>query len=191
MNGKWFAALLFILLWVCVIFSIFSASAISAEAGAKARAEGRVVLYSCPGRENVEPVVQEFERQHPGIKVQVSYGKGSQLQEKIRSEARAGRPMTDVHSCGWNGLYQFGLEGYLEKYQSPQQNYFDPATVDKSGLTLSHSAHIYGLVINTRWVGAEESPRSWSELAIPSGKVSWRFKIRAPAAVALAGSFRC
>ncbi len=87
MNGKWFAALLFILLWVCVIFSIFSASAISAEAGAKARAEGRVVLYSYPGRENVEPVVKEFERQHPGIKVQVSYGKGSQLQEAKRAPA--------------------------------------------------------------------------------------------------------
>jgi ABC-type glycerol-3-phosphate transport system substrate-binding protein len=82
MNGKWFAALLFILVWVCVFFSIFSAAAIGVEADAKARAEGRVVLYSCPGRENVEPVVQEFERRHPGIKVQVSYGKGSQLQEK-------------------------------------------------------------------------------------------------------------
>jgi iron(III) transport system substrate-binding protein len=166
MKEECIAVLLLILLWVGVIFST---SAIGAEVDDKARAEGRVVLYSCPGRENVEPVVQEFERQHPGIKVQVSYGKGSQLQEKIRSEGRAGRPMTDVHSCGWNGLYQFGREGYLEKYQSPQQSYFDPATVDKSGLTLSHSAHIYGLVINTRWVG-EEAPRSWSELADPKWK---------------------
>src|SRR5215475_741783 len=108
MNGKCIAALLCSLLSVCVIFSISSTSAISAEVDAKARAEGKVVLYSCPGRENVEPVVKEFERLYPGIKVEVTYGKGSQLQEKIRSEARAGRPTADLQACGWNGLYQFG-----------------------------------------------------------------------------------
>ena len=141
-----------------------------AEIADKARAEGRVVLYSCPGRENVEPVVREFERQYPGIKVQVSYGKGSQLQEKIRSEGRAGRPTADLHSCGWNGLYQFGMEGHLEKYLSPQLAQFEPSAIDKSGLTLSHSAHIYGLVVNTRWVSADETPRSWADLAEPKWK---------------------
>ena len=103
------------------------------ESGDKARAEGKVVLYSCPGRENVEPVVREFERQYPGIKVQVTYGKGSQLQEKIRSEDRAGRPTADLHSCGWNGLYKFGMEGHLEKYLSPQLAQFEPSAIDKSG----------------------------------------------------------
>lgn len=158
--------------WVMVITGVPTAVS-GAEVDAKARAEGRVVLYSCPGRENVEPVVREFERQYPGIKVQVTYGKGSQLQEKIRSENRAGRPTTDVHSCGWNGLFQFGQEGYLEKYQSPQQAGFDPATFDKSGFTLSHSAHIYGLVTNTRWIRAEETPRAWSDLA----DLRWRGKL--------------
>ena len=38
------------------------APAYGAELDGKARAEGKVVLYSCPGRENVEPVVKEFER---------------------------------------------------------------------------------------------------------------------------------
>ena len=82
MNGKYLGALLVIVLGICVLFSFFSSSAIGAEADAKARAEGRVVLYSCPGRENVEPVVQQFERQHLGIKVLVSYGKGSQAARK-------------------------------------------------------------------------------------------------------------
>jgi iron(III) transport system substrate-binding protein len=136
----------------------------------KARAEGRVVLYSCPGRENVEPVVREFERLYAGVKVQVTYGKGSQLQEKIRSEGRAGKPTADIHSCGWNGLYQFGLEGHLDKYPSPQLSQFEPSALDKSGLTLPHSAHIYGLVVNTRWVSAEETPRSWADLADPKWK---------------------
>ena len=142
----------------------------SAELDSKARAEGKVVLYSCPGRENVEPVVKEFERLYPGIKVEVTYGKGSQLQEKIRSEARAGRPTADLHSCGWNGLYQFGVEGYLEKYLSPELAYFDPSAMDKTGLTIPHSAHIYGIVINTRHVGPEEGPRSWADLADPKWK---------------------
>ena len=141
-----------------------------AELDDKARAEGRVVLYSCPGRENVEPIVREFERHHPGVKVQVTYGKGSQLQEKIRSERRAGRPTADLHSCGWNGLYRFAMEGHLEKYLSPQLSQFDATALDASGMTLPHSAHIYGLVVNTRWVGADDGPRSWADLADPKWK---------------------
>ena len=150
--------------------SAFAWSANAAEPDEKARPEGKVVLYSCPGRENVEPLVKEFERLYPGTKVEVTYGKGSQLQEKIRSEARAGRPTADLYSCGWNGLYQFGLEGYLDKYLSSQLTHFQTAGLDKSGLTIPHSAHIYGLVINTRLVGAEEGPRSWADLADPKWK---------------------
>ena len=169
MTRKSFAWLL-----CCAILWVVQLSlAHSAELDDKARAEGRVVLYSCPGRENVEPVVREFERRHAGVKVQVTYGKGSQLQEKIRSESRAGRPTADLHSCGWNGLYQFGVEGYLEKYASPQLSQFEPLSLDKSGLTLPHSAHVYGLVVNTRWVNAEETPRSWADLADPK----WRGKL--------------
>ncbi len=162
--------------FICLVVltgNCFTGRTYGAELDGKARAEGKVVLYSCPGRENVEPVVKEFERLYPKVNVEVTYGKGSQLQEKIRSEARAGRPTADLYSCGWNGLYQFGLEGYLEKYLSPQLAYFDPSTVDKSGLTIPHSAHIYGIVVNTRLVGPEEGPRSWADLADPK----WRGKL--------------
>ena len=135
----------------------------------KARQEGKVVLYSCAGREYVEPLVKELQRLYPGIKIQATYGKGSQLQEKIRSEARAGRPVADLHSCGWNSLHRFGAEGYLDKYLSPELKYFHASAVDKSGMKLPHSAHVYGLVINTRMVTAEEV-RSWADLANPKWK---------------------
>jgi iron(III) transport system substrate-binding protein len=149
---------------------VFPWRADGAEFDEKAQGEGKVVLYSCPGRENVEPLVKAFERIYPGLKVEVTYGKGSQLQEKIRSEGRAGKSTADLHSCGWNGLYQFGREGYLDRYVSPQITHYDPSAVDKSGLTIPHSAHIYGLVINTRLVGPEEGPRSWANLADPKWK---------------------
>jgi len=138
----------------------------------EARKEGKVVLYSCPGREYVEPLVQELERTYPGIKFEATYGKGSQLQEKIRTEARAGRPVADLISCGWNALHRFGAEGYLGQYVSPELKQFPASAVDNSGMKLPHSAHVYGIVINTRMVGVEDV-RSWADLANPK----WRGKL--------------
>jgi iron(III) transport system substrate-binding protein len=141
----------------------------SAELYEKVGKEGKVVLYSCPGREYVEPLVKELERIYPGIKIETTYGKGSQLEEKIRSEARAGRPVADLFSCGWNSLHRFGAEGYLGQYVSPELKHFPASAVDKSGMKLPHSAHVYGIVINTRMVGVEDV-RSWADLANPKWK---------------------
>ncbi|MGH7847323.1 MAG: ABC transporter substrate-binding protein [Candidatus Binatia bacterium] len=146
-----------------------SLRAAGAEFYDKARDEGKLVLYSCPGRQYVEPLVKELERRYPGVTVEATYGKGSQLQEKIRSEARAGRPVADLHSCGWNSVYQFGLEGRLDKYLSPHINSFYSAAVDKSGLTIPHSSHVYGIVINTTMASTEEI-RSWADLTNPKWK---------------------
>ena len=143
-----------------------------AEFDKLAAQEGKVVLYSCPGRQYVEPIARELERMYPGIKVEATYGKGSQLQEKIRSEARAGRPTADLFSCGWNALHRFGEEGYLGRYVSPELKHFPAAGLDQSGMKLPHSAHIYGIVINTRMIGVEDV-QSWADLANPK----WRGKL--------------
>jgi len=136
----------------------------------KAKSEGKVVLYSCPGREYVDPLIKEFERLYPPLKVEVVYGKGSQLQEKIRSEVRSGRKLADVHSCGWNSLYQFGLEGFLEKYRTTQMKLVYPEVADRSGWTTPHSVHVYGLVVNAALVPREQEPRSWADLVQPRWK---------------------
>ena len=76
---------------------------------AAARKEGRLNLYV--GRYGSDPLLNEFRKEFPEIKVVTVNGAGNTLGTRIISEIRAGRVLADVFSGGANTNYEILYSG--------------------------------------------------------------------------------
>ena len=74
-----------------------------------AKKEGRVNLYV--GRYGTEPLLNEFRKECPEIKLATVNGTGSQLATRILSEVRAGKVLADLYSGGANTNYNLLYKG--------------------------------------------------------------------------------
>lgn len=76
---------------------------------AAARKEGRINLYV--GRYGTEPLLEEFRREYPDIRLTTVNGTGSQLATRILAEQRAGKVFADLFSGGANSNYNLLYKG--------------------------------------------------------------------------------
>jgi iron(III) transport system substrate-binding protein len=76
---------------------------------AAAKKEGRLNLYV--GRYGSEPLLDEFRKEYPDIKISSVNGQGSQLATRILAEARAGKVIADLYSGGANTNYNLLYKG--------------------------------------------------------------------------------
>jgi len=108
--------------WLLISLSLFiaHAPAIAAEARpgwqqewektlAGAKKEGRLNLYV--GRYGSEPLLNEFRKDYPEIKIASVNGQGSQLATRILAEVRAGKVIGDIYSGGANTNYNLLYKG--------------------------------------------------------------------------------
>jgi len=76
-----------------------------------ARKEGKVVIYS-GSNSNWEAVFREFQKKYPEIKVvHVTSGSGSDLAQRIMTERRAGRYLSDLFIGGASTIHQLPYKG--------------------------------------------------------------------------------
>jgi len=75
---------------------------------AAAKKEGRLNLYV--GRYS-EPLLNEFRKEYPDIKISSVNGQGSQLATRILAEVRAGKVIGDIYSGGANTNYNLLYKG--------------------------------------------------------------------------------
>jgi ABC-type Fe3+ transport system substrate-binding protein len=76
---------------------------------AAAKKEGRLNLYV--GRYGSEPLLAEFRKDYPDIKIASVNGQGSQLATRILAEARSGKIIADIYSGGANTNYNLLYKG--------------------------------------------------------------------------------
>jgi iron(III) transport system substrate-binding protein len=76
---------------------------------AAARKEGRLNLYV--GRYGTEPLLNEFRKEYPEIKIISVNGTGNQLATRILAELRAGKAVADLFSGGANSSYNLLYKG--------------------------------------------------------------------------------
>jgi iron(III) transport system substrate-binding protein len=101
-----------------LLFGVKAASAAEAQSGAPqewqkivaaANKEGRLNLYV--GRYGTEPLLNEFRKEYPDVKISSVNGQGSQLGARILAEARAGKIIADVYSGGASTNYNLLYKG--------------------------------------------------------------------------------
>jgi len=98
---------------LCGLIAIFQSALFAAEAKpawqatwektlAAAKKEGKLNFYV--GRYGTEPLLNEFRKEFPEIKLVTVNGTGNSLGTRIIAEMRAGRPVADLFSGGANQL---------------------------------------------------------------------------------------
>ena len=109
-----------VILWVCGLLVTCSGSVFSAEGKpawqttwektvAAAKKEGKLNFYV--GRYGSEPLLNEFRKEFPDIKLITVNGAGNTLGTRIISEMRAGHVVADLFSGGANTNYEILYEG--------------------------------------------------------------------------------
>ena len=93
-----------------------------------AKREGRLNLYV--GRYGQEPLLEEFKKEYPDIKIVTVNGTGDQLGTRIVAEARGGKVIADLYSGGPNSNYNFLYRGKL--LDSIKSAFILPEVLDES-----------------------------------------------------------
>ena len=109
-----------IIAFLCGLIAIFQSALFAAETKpawqatwektlAAAKKESRLNLYV--GRYGTEPLLNEFRKEFPEIKLVTVNGTGNSLGTRIIAEMRAGRPVADLFSGGANTNYEILYQG--------------------------------------------------------------------------------
>ena len=148
---------------------------------AAAKKEGRVNLYV--GRYGTEPLLNEFRKDYPDIKVVTVNGSGNQLGVRILTELRSGKVVADVFSGGANTNYDVLYQG--KALDSIKSALILPEVLDESKWYGGHhrytdpelqSIFVYianpsssGFYYNTKLVSPSEFKSYW-DLVAPKWK---------------------
>jgi iron(III) transport system substrate-binding protein len=109
-----------IIAFLCGLIAIFQSALFAAETRpawqatwektlAAAKKEGKLNFYV--GRYGTEPLLNEFRKEFPEIKLVTVNGTGNSLGTRIIAEMRAGRPVADLFSGGANTNYEILYQG--------------------------------------------------------------------------------
>ena len=151
---------------------------------AAAKKEARLNFYV--GRYGSEPLLSEFRKEYPAIKISSVNGQGSQLATRILAEARAGNVIADLYSGGANTNYNLLYKGKV--LDSIKAALILPEVLDQSkwyggshAYADTEGEHIFvyianpsssGLYYNTSLVNPKEFKSYWDLL-----NPKWKGKI--------------
>jgi iron(III) transport system substrate-binding protein len=93
-----------------------------------AKKEGRLNLYV--GRYGQAPLLEEFKKEYPDIKIVTVNGTGDQLATRIVAEVRAGKTIADIYSGGPNSNYNLLYRGKI--LDSIKPAFILPEVLDES-----------------------------------------------------------
>jgi iron(III) transport system substrate-binding protein len=149
-----------------------------------AKKEGRLNLYV--GRYGQAPLLDEFKKDYPEIKIVTVNGTGDQIATRIVAEVRAGKTIADIYSGGPNSNFNFLYRGKI--LDSIKSAFILPEVLDESKwyggnhvFTDKENQFIFvyvalpgsrGLSFNSNIVNAKEFKSYW-DLANPK----WKGKI--------------
>jgi len=154
---------------------------------AEARKEGTVVYYtSFFGSPQQLALIKRFEEE-TGIRVQLLDVRVSELDLRIRTEQSSGRYLADVFLNGGDNVninYRAGLIAPLTPVPNMKRIRPEFATEITDYKTPGYMI-AYGLLVNTKMVKPDETPKRWHDLLDPK----WKGKILADDLRASGGGF--
>ena len=133
----------------------------------KAKAEGRLVLYSVNFTETEHAWITGFNKRFPTIKVELLRAPGGQLITRIRSEASSGKLIADVIDYSDRGHLLTMLDLYQD-YRPPNAADYSPAAITDPNKLWPRTTTGWCIAHNTALI--TDPPRSWRDLADPKWK---------------------
>ncbi|SFZ80724.1 iron(III) transport system substrate-binding protein [Devosia enhydra] len=141
-------------------------AAFAALAAAPALAQsGSLQIYSAYPDEHMRPLIEAFNKVHPGVTVEVSVQPGEELLSTIELEMRANSPRADV--VGLNEASINALQSRhtaFEAYTPAGLDGVREALRDAENLVIPACVNPYLIQYNTNQIAAADAPKSWADL---------------------------
>lgn len=167
----YFATLLSLL---CLGASVAPSAAQSAFY-AKAKEEGRVLIYTSLAASDNQPFRSAFEQAYPGVKLEIYRASGTTILQKILTETRAGAHLADAVLTEGAVLHPLKEAKLLEKFDSPERNAFEARFKDKDGFWTDVYPTVHSIPYNTKLVAQNDVPKRYTDLLDPK----WKGKLAA------------
>jgi iron(III) transport system substrate-binding protein len=135
-----------------------------------AKGEGEAVIYANMDVSAMKPLTEGFMRRYPGAKAASVHFSGAAIITRIDSEARAGKPLSDVVLSGQLGVLALIDKKVAARYRSPEQEYYREGFKDKEGLWTAYMTNVMVSAYNVRQVKKDEAPRTVEDLLKPRWK---------------------
>jgi iron(III) transport system substrate-binding protein len=136
----------------------------AAQLAAAAEREGEVVVYTNTGPAEAGPMLNEFHRRHPGIRLRFERQNSAELYEGFRREVGQGTPSADVV---WSSAMDLQIklinDGYAQPYISEHRSALPTWAVWKNegyGVTAEPIVFVY----DRRRIAPAAAPRSHLDL---------------------------
>jgi iron(III) transport system substrate-binding protein len=142
-------------------------AAACALSGAASAQTSSVVVYSAVSPKVMTAFVEEFQKQNPGIKVDLISGGSGELLTRLQAEK--GSPRGDVLV----GPDADNFDAYLdlfETYKSPEDAAFPRGAVGPDNKYYGFSTNYQAFIVNTKLMPLDKAPQSWTDLAKPEYK---------------------
>jgi len=135
-----------------------------------AKNEGEAVIYANMDVSAMKPLTDGFMKRYPGTKATSVHFSGAAIITRLDSEARAGKPVSDVVLSGQLGVLSLIDKKIALRYRSPERESFRDGLKDKDGLWTAYMTNVMVSAYNTRQVKKDEAPRSVEDLLKPRWK---------------------
>jgi iron(III) transport system substrate-binding protein len=142
---------------------------------AKAKEEGKVVLYTTLAASDNKPFRAAFEQAYPGVQLEIYRASGTTVLQKILTESRAGAHLTDVVLAEGAALTPLRDANLLVKFDSPERKAFEARFKDKDGFWTDVYPTVHSLPYNTKIVAQKDLPKRYTDLLDPK----WKGKLAA------------
>ena len=135
-----------------------------------AKKEGRAVVYSFTAVDQLTPLLDEFQKRYPFIKVEHYRANATGVFNKFTTEARAGQTLADVIDISAGETHTLLQMGLIDPYLSPSREGIPKDFMDEKGYWTAHYHFVIALGLNTQHIKPAEAPRSYDELTNPKWK---------------------
>lgn len=135
-----------------------------------AKKEGKVVWYTTITVAKSRPILDRFEKKYPFIKGELLRTGGGPLQNRILTEARAGKHLFDVVNGRAEMFLSLKNASILASYKSPELVNVGDDLKDERGFWSGVYGQALVLGYNTRLVKESDLPRSYDALLEPRWK---------------------
>ena len=135
-----------------------------------AKKESRVVVYSFTAVDQLQPLLEEFQKRYPFIKPEQYRANATGVFNKFATEARTGHTLADVIDISAGEAHTLSQLALVDSYLSPNREGIPKDFMDEKGFWTAHYHFVLALGFNTQQIKPMEAPKSYEELVNPKWK---------------------
>ena len=138
-----------------------------------AKAEGEFIWYTSVNAEDIQRVVELFQKRYPFIKTKAVRLTSARMVQRYTAEFQAGTFLADILDTNDTRIEFLRRKGMLQAYYTPMAESFDKRFIQPQGFWVANRITMIVLGYNTRLVKPPEAPQRYEDLIDPK----WRDKI--------------